>query len=62
MGGGGGNFNMGPQNYGFNNYGEIARGAHSGGEVAAEKWEVEAAKERWQEHERHLHHHQLLHH
>ena len=25
MGGGGGNFNMDPQNYGFNNYGEIAR-------------------------------------
>jgi len=32
MGGGdGGNFNMGPQNYGFNNYGEIARGNQSGG-------------------------------
>merc|ERR1719193_2152453 len=32
-GGGGGNFNMGPQNYGFNNYGEIARGHQTGGVV-----------------------------
>merc|ERR1719427_1227659 len=36
--GGGGNFNMGPQNYGrmgngFNNYGEIARGHQTGGVV-----------------------------
>eukprot|EP00090_Calanus_glacialis_P013006 TRINITY_DN21628_c0_g1_i10.p1 TRINITY_DN21628_c0_g1~~TRINITY_DN21628_c0_g1_i10.p1 ORF type:complete len:239 (-),score=93.01 TRINITY_DN21628_c0_g1_i10:81-797(-) len=33
MGGGGGNFNMDPQNYGFNNYGEIARGNQAGGLV-----------------------------
>merc|ERR1719312_2450710 len=32
-GGGGGNFNMGPQNYGFNNYGDIGRGHQTGGGV-----------------------------
>ena len=32
-GGGGGNFNMGPQNYGFNNYGDIGRGHQTGGVV-----------------------------
>ena len=32
-GGGGGNLNMGPQNYGFNNYGEIARIDQTGGVV-----------------------------
>merc|ERR1712013_5395 len=29
----GGNFNMGPQNYGFNNYGDIGRGHQTGGVV-----------------------------
>ena len=33
MGGSGSNFNTGPQNYGFNNYGEIARGNQTGGVV-----------------------------